>query len=419
MSSHDDTGALIPDLPLPIVRSPMLDSRGQLVAYELLFHRDELGPDAEATLMRRLLATITDGVMTRLVRGNRAFLRLSRDLLMEQTDVLAHHPRLGIIVDPTSISDAALVPRLQQLAQRGCALLLDLSELDANTDEPYGNLEPLLAMATHVRLDAGALDARTLAMRSTELHARGLDVIAGFVDDYEIYSRCQHLPVQAIQGRYLLLPEQFEVPVLTASRVSLLRLMNALQENNPGPVELGEIIRDDAVLSYKLLGCVNSAYFALPRQLKSIQQAAIFFGVARMRNWIYTMMLGGMDDRPPELLRAALIRAHMCEKLAQDMPVKYQDMAFMAGLLSLLDTLMCAPMEFVLSHLPLAPEIHEALVEDRGPFAAPLRQIYIWEAGELGATDVQPQDIERMSAIYLESTEWADQVYNFANRQAY
>ena len=412
----DNTPILLSDAHLPVVRSPMLDKNGQLFAYELMFHRDDLEPDAEAQLMRRLLSTITDGVMARLVRGNRAFLRLSRDLLMEQIDVLAHHPRLGVIIDPTSINDTAL---LEQLALRSCSLLLDLSELDANTDEPYGNLEPLLAMAKYVRLDAGALDARTLALRSAQLHARGLGVIAGFVDDHEIYSRCKPLTLQAVQGRYLLLPEEIVAPVLTPNRMNLLRLMNALQENNPGPVELGEIIRDDAVLSYKLLGCVNSAYFALPRQLKSIQQAAIFFGVARMRNWIYTMMLGGMDDRPPELLRAALIRAHMCEKLAQDMPVKYQDMAFMAGLLSLLDTLMCAPMEFVLSHLPLAPEIHEALVEDRGPFAAPLRQIYIWEAGELGATDVQPQDIERMSAIYLESTEWADQVYNFANRQAY
>ena len=418
MSSHDAASELLSEAPLPIVRSPMLDNRGQLVAYELLFHRNELGPEAEATLMRRLLATITDGVMTRLLRGNRAFLRLSRDWLVEQPDVLAHHPRLGIIVDPTSINDEVLMSRLQQMAQRGCSLLLDLSELDANADEPYGNLEPLLVIANSVRLDAGALDASTLALRCRELHARGLDVIAGFVDDYEIYNRCKHLPVQAIQGRYLLLPEQFEIPVLTASRMSVLRLMNALQENNPGPVELGEIIRDDAVLSYKLLGCVNSAYFALPRQLKSIQQAAIFFGVARMRNWIYTMALGGMDDRPPELLRAALIRAHMCEQLVQDMPGGYQDMAFMAGLLSLLDTLMCAPMAFVLSHLPVAPEIHAALVEGSGPLAPPLRQIYIWEAGEFGA-DAQPQDIERMSAIYLESTEWADQVYNFANKEAY
>ncbi|HEX5306400.1 MAG TPA: HDOD domain-containing protein, partial [Dyella sp.] len=184
----------------------------------------------------------------------------------------------------------------------------------------------------------------------------------------------------------------------------------------PGPVELGDIIRDDAILSYKLLSCVNSAYFSLPKQLKSVQQAAIFFGVTRMRNWIYTMSLSGMDDRPPELLRAALIRAHMCEKLAAGagMPRDKQEMAFTTGLFSLLDTLMCAPMEFVLSHLPLVPEIAEALVGGRGPFGPLLEQIYAWEAGELTGQNAQPQRIQRMAAIYLEATQFADQVFSHA-----
>jgi c-di-GMP-related signal transduction protein len=415
--SGKDASALLNEMLLPIVRSPMLDASGQLFAYELLFHRETGSQEEESALMGKLLLTITDGGMTRLVRGNRAFMRLSRDLLLEQTDVLVHHPRLGVIIDPGSIGDQPLLQRLQQLSLRNCPLLLDLSELDPNIDEPYGNLEPLLGVAKFVRLDAGAMSAEALALRSAQLHARGMSVIASGVDDHEIHGRCQRLPLQAVQGRYLLEPEQIDMPVLTPNRLSLLRLMSALQENNPGPVELGEIIRDDAVLSYKLLGCVNSAYFALPRQLKSIQQAAIFFGVARMRNWIYTMALSGMDDRPPELLRTALIRAHMCEKLAQSMPNEQQDMAFMAGLLSLLDTLMCAPMEFVLSHLPLAEEIREALVEDRGPFAPLLEQIYAWEAGEVMAAEVQPQNVRRMAGAYFEATQWADQVYSFADQR--
>ncbi len=41
-----DVGHLDGATPLPIVRSPMLDRHGQLVAYELLFHRDELGAKA-------------------------------------------------------------------------------------------------------------------------------------------------------------------------------------------------------------------------------------------------------------------------------------------------------------------------------------------------------------------------------------
>jgi EAL and modified HD-GYP domain-containing signal transduction protein len=198
----------------------------------------------------------------------------------------------------------------------------------------------------------------------------------------------------------------------------MLRLMRVLQESNPGPVELGNIIRDDAVLSYKLLSCVNSAYFALPRQLKSVQQAAIFFGVTRMRNWIDTMSMCSMDDRPPELLRAALIRAHMCEKLASGMPNGHSEMAFTVGLFSLLDTLMCAPMEFLLTHLRLVPEISDALTGRGGPFAPLLKQILAWEAGELTSEHAMPQRIQRMATIYLGATQWADQVYATASGKA-
>ncbi|MFK2899681.1 HDOD domain-containing protein [Dyella jejuensis] len=395
----------------------MLDREEELFAYELVFYRQGAGTDADTTLAGSILSGITDGAITRLVRGNRAFMRLPRQLLLEQTDILAHVPRLGVIVHPIHVRDAAVLQRLQQLALRNCPLLLDLGDADPDASDSFGALEPLLRLARYVRIDAKALDDETLAERCKRLYERGLSVIAGNVDDHITYGRCKSLPFQAIQGRYLLVPQQIEVPVLTPNRLSLLRLMGALQESSAGPVELGEIIRDDAVLSYKLLGCVNSAYFSLPRQLKSIQQAAIFFGVARMRNWIHTMSLSSMDDRPPELLRTALIRAHMCEKLAHGMPAEQQEMAFMAGLLSLLDTLLCAPMEFVLSHLPLAPEIRDALVEDRGPFAPLLSQIYAWEAGELQAAQMQPQNIRKMAGAYYAATQWADQVYSFAEQR--
>jgi len=414
--SSNETSTLS-DLLLPVVRSPMLDREEELFAYELIFYRQGAGTDADTTLVGGVLSGITDGAITRLVRGNRAFLRLPRTLLLEETDILAHTPRLGVIMHPIHVRDAAVLQRLQQLAMRKCPLLLDLGDVDPNTSEPHGALEPLLRLASYVRLDAKALDADTLASRCKQLFERGIGVIAGNVDDHITYARCKELPFQAIQGRYLLVPQQIEVPVLTPSRLSMLRLMGALQDSNAGPVELGDIIRDDAVLSYKLLGCVNSAYFALPRQLKSIQQAAIFFGVARLRNWIYTMALASTDDRPPELLRTALIRAHMCEKLAQGLPNGQQEMAFMAGLLSLLDTLLCAPMEFVLSHLPLAPEIRDALVEDRGPFAPLLEQVYAWEAGDLKGAHMQPHNIRRMAGAYYAATQWADQVYSFAEQR--
>ena len=396
-------------MPLPVLRVPMLDRERQLFAYEIVFHRE---PGDEQTLLQCVLSTITDGALTRLVRGNRAFLNMPAELLPEDSDVLLHQPRLGVVLQPHVATDAPLMKRLQQMAQRGCQFMLDATGADLESSLP---LEILLQMVQLVRLDASRLTPERLKEHAEHLHLRGIQVIAGQVNDHPTYERCMELPLEAIQGRYLLIPQPVAVPVLTANRLSMLRLMRVLQESNPGPVELGNIIRDDAVLSYKLLSCVNSAYFALPRQLKSVQQAAIFFGVTRMRNWIDTMSMCGMDDRPPELLRAALIRAHMCEKLASGMPNGHPEMAFTVGLFSLLDTLMCAPMEFLLTHLRLVPEISDALTGRGGPFAPLLKQILAWEAGELTSEHAMPQRIQRMATIYLGATQWADQVFASAS----
>ncbi|MEW9572843.1 EAL and HDOD domain-containing protein [Rhodanobacter sp. Si-c] len=398
--------------PLPLLRVPLLNRERELFAYELLFHRES---GNEQALLQSVLAMITDGALTRLVRGNRAFLNLPVELLPEDADVLLHQPRLGMVLQPQVANDAALLKRLQLMAQRGCQFMLDVGHQDLDNSLP---LEALLQMVQLVRLDVSQLSPELLAQRAEYLHARGLHVVVGQVNDHPTYERCVQLPLEAVQGRYLLVSQPIAVPVLTANRLSMLRLMGALHESNPGPVELGDIISDDAVLSYKLLSCVNSAYFALPRQLKSVQQAAIFFGVTRMRNWVDTMAMCSMDDRPPELLRAALIRAHMCEELAQGMPHGHAEMAFTVGLFSLLDTLMCAPMEFLLPQLRLAPEISDALTGRGGPFASILQQILAWEANELTSEQVPPQRIQRLATIYLNATQWADQVYASANEKS-
>ncbi len=414
MVSSEQSQIVLGEAPLPVVRIPMLDRERQLVAYELIFNHDV---DDEATLMQRVLATIADGAITRMVRDNYAFLRFSRELLLKRADVLQHHRRLGVIVELSAALDPPLMESLQQVAQRGGSLLLDLGDMDIDAGESRVALSALLTLVRFVRIDASKLAPDALRERCEMLHARGLQVIAGNVEDHDTWHRCQALPFHAIQGRYLLRPEKVDVAVLSANRLSVLRLLRALEEEATGPVELGQVIRNDVILSYKLLSCVNSAYFALPRQLKSVEQAAIFFGLTRMRNWISTMTLTGMDDRPPELLRAALIRAHMCEQLAQSMPREQREMAFTTGLFSLLESLMCAPMALLLQHLPLAPDIRSALLEQQGPFAPLLEQVQQWEAGELRSGDIQPQQIRRMATAYLEALRWADHVYSFAEQR--
>ena len=105
----------------------------------------------------------------------------------------------------------------------------------------------------------------------------------------------------------------------------------------------------------------------------------------------------------------------MCDRLAVDMSRGDQERAFTVGLFSLLDTLMCAPMEFLLKHLHLAPEISAALIGRGGRFGPLLQQALDWESGDLSSMRGQPQLIQRTAAAYLQAMQWADQVYAQAN----
>jgi EAL and modified HD-GYP domain-containing signal transduction protein len=402
---------------LPIVRVPVLDKKQALFAYELIFPRP-IGSDIDEAAKAHTQATlsaIADGSLKRLVRDNRAFLHMSRELLLEHSDLLRHNARLGASISADLGSDEPLLQKLRELKSHGCLFMLEDFNLPADPEHRAG-VDALLRIVQFAKI---AVDHRhPVAARAhmDYVHSFGVKVIVTGIDTHETFIDYADQDVDGFQGRYLLRPERVDMPRLTPSKLGVLRLMGALQDPENGPVELGKIIRDDAILSYKLLGCVNSAYFALPRQLKSVEQAAVFFGVNRMRNWIFTMAVSGMDERPPELLRLALIRAHMCEKLARSIKPELQEMAFTAGLFSLLDTLMNVSMAYVLEHLPLAIEIREALLEGTGPFAPILDQIRHWEQGEVETDSVlREQHVQTMASIYVEAADWADHVYAFAD----
>jgi c-di-GMP-related signal transduction protein len=401
---------------LPVVRQPILDRHQALFAYELAFPRTGgnvgTADDIAHAMTHQTLSAIADGSLKQLVRDNRAFLMVSRELLLEHADILRHNARLGAIINARLGDDAEVLDVLRTLKGHGCILMLEDFELPASEAERAG-IDALLGAVQYAKVAVDRRSPPAVDAQIAYIKNFGVKVIATGVDTHEAYMQHVDAPLDGFQGKYLLKPERVDVPRLSPSKLGLLRLIGAMNEPNNGPIELGKIIRDDAILSYKLLGCVNSAYFALPRQLKSVEQAAVFFGVNRMKNWITTMALGGMDERPPELLRIALIRAQMCEKLLGG-KAALKEMAFTAGLFSMLDTLMNAPMSYVLEHLPLATEISQALLENTGPFAPILDQVRAWEQGETSATE----DVQAIAAIYFEAAQWADHVYAFADSKA-
>lgn len=399
---------------LPFVRMPILDRDAQLVAYEICHQAGSDGSRTQATVQ-----LLGDPCLKFLTGNKLSFLVADAELLRGSADGLRFDERVGPRVDAELAVCDDVFAVLRGLAGRGVPVMIDnpVWPDEVPPGEATQRLRELVQMVRCVGIDVRRHDESTLLFAVASLRAAraGVTIAATCVQDRRAHRACMDLGFDAFEGPYLLQPApQRVVDTLKPNRVNVLRLLAAVQNPDNGPVEIEELIRNDAVLSYKLLNCVNSAYFSLPRELKSLQQAAIYFGVARLRNWVYAMALGDLDDAPPEVLKQALLRARMAEILAQRMPSEQREMAFTAGLFSLLDAIMGVAMQQVLTDVPVADLVRNALVGGTGPLAAVLQRIRDWENldARVGGADAEAAE------AYLGAVEWAEHVYSFAQRNA-
>ena len=128
--------------------------------------------------------------------------------------------------------------------------------------------------------------------------------------------------------------------------------------------DLEEIIVNDTALCYKLLRYINSPYFGLRAEIRSIKQALMLLGPREIKNWVTLLSFMSMgSNNPPEILRASIIRANMCASIAPKVGLQRQDHElFIIGLFSLLDVLIGRPMEEILEEIPLSRSIKSALL---------------------------------------------------------
>jgi EAL and modified HD-GYP domain-containing signal transduction protein len=160
----------------------------------------------------------------------------------------------------------------------------------------------------------------------------------------------------------------------------------------------------------KLLRYVNSAFFALPRNIGSVREALTLLGTRTVRRWATVMAMSAVPDAPHELVAIALHRARMCELLAGSALPEERETLFTIGLFSVADGLMSAPMEDVLASLPFSDEIRAALLRHEGPKGELLAAVVAYERGEFPTSPAAPTAPGvSLSGTYRAALEWADE----------
>ncbi|HBR01307.1 MAG TPA: hypothetical protein DD738_01690, partial [Ruminiclostridium sp.] len=143
------------------------------------------------------------------------------------------------------------------------------------------------------------------------------------------------------QGYFFAKPKVVTEKTINPLKINQIRLLQEVAKPGVDFQILAGIIKHDVALSAKTLRLINSAYYGLQHEVKSIGQALTLLGTNELQRWLtYSSLTGLCDNKPSELIILSMTRAHFCESVGT--AIKGYDNAdayFLAGLFSLLDTL--------------------------------------------------------------------------------
>lgn len=391
-------------------RQPLFDSSLSVVGYEILFrggpvpNRAIIDNENQAT-SQVILNMFTDVDLEEILGGKRALINLTRDLILEGVPTLLPPERVVVEVVETTRVDDRLVAALKRLRSQGYTIALD-------DWMAFSKLQPLLGLADIVKIDIQAFDPKRLVAEVGWLKTYGVQLVAEKVETYAELRRCRELNFDYFQGFFLSRPEILRRTAVPPNQLETLELITHMQDPNVEIQDLAAIIRRDVALSYKLLRVVNSAYYSLPRTVDSIRDAIVLLGTRQIGSWVSLINLAKIARKPKELTITALVRARMCELVAEVNGRHDGDAFYTVGLFSVLDALLDVPLDAALNALPLTPEVREAVADRTGVMGETLRGVIAYEEGDWdnaycpGVTDGQ------LAAIFRDAVVASDEMWS-------
>jgi c-di-GMP phosphodiesterase len=385
-----------------IARQPIFNHKLEVVGYELLFRGRGYATDALIATPERATATVvlnslTELELKRIVGNKTAWVNVSREFVLDGL-AQAIPPRLaGLEISENELLDDEMIAVLRGLKRQGYRLALD----DFRCRPGF---EPLLGLFDVVKLNMLELGREQLSEQVERLRPYRAVLLANQLSTRPDQEFCVSAGCELFQGDFFCRPTVVATRGIAANRLTLLQVVAALHA--PG-IELSaveQLIARDVALSYRMLRYVNSAFFGVRGDVRSIGQALVLLGIENVRRWATLSVLASIDDKPTELTVTALIRARFCELAGEQLGIASPAELFTLGLFSVIDGMMDAPMHDVVASLPLADDVRDALVLRRGQKGQLLDCVTSLEVGEYGA----PTIVAAAGELYLKSLIWAN-----------
>ena len=415
LTAEKPTGAE-PDVPGSlryVARQPILDLRGRVHGYELLFRA---GPEAVFRgdgdfATRTMLDNSVLFGMDKLTSGLPAFVNCTAESLTERlVDILP--PSMTVLeiletVDPTP----QVIVACRKLKETGFRLALD----DFIWSPKWA---PLVELADYVKVDFMQLNAAAREQLQKRLKGAAVALIAEKVETQEEYKQACKEGFTYFQGYYFCRPVLLKGRRVPANRLFHIRIMELLQHQPMDLKQIGDLVKRDASLAYRLLRLVNSPICAIRQEVRSIEAALVAVGEDAFRRIATVAIASELNaNRPPEILRMAFVRGRFCE-LAAGLCALDPTEQYLLGMFSLLPAMLEISMVELAPNLPLREKIREALVGALSRDSSLLMWADRYEHGDWMRCDAIAQSYslnqETLVRCFEEAVVWAEAALHLA-----
>lgn len=419
VATKPDERTVIPAASMAYLRREAIFDRKNRPAGHIFFlqHESPLAnaPTSEQqTLDDMLLATLLSS--TEAWNTQRAFIPISSASLwhvavdrLPTTNIV-----LNIYLAAEQTDYEPLLARLNELRLRGLAI-----GLVRQPQHPC--LGAAMQLADFAVLDVAATEAASIrdfsaAVRASE-KSHPIALLGLGIETLDEHNLCHTWHFEGFHGRFsvsaLPRPNQTQAD---PHKVQLLNLMRLMQQD-ADTSEIADGLKQDPLLTFRILRYLNSPALGLNHHVESINQAITILGRQRLTRWLAVLLF---SVREPDfsdwlLVESALTRGRLMEVLgAETMPHEAHDPLFLTGIFSCLDRLLRRPMNEALDLLPLPKHVRSALLDGSGPYAELLAVAKASETFDLqriaiaaAAASLQPDTVNR---ALLAATAWASEV---------
>ncbi|GIK86635.1 MAG: cyclic diguanylate phosphodiesterase [Betaproteobacteria bacterium] len=400
-----------------LARQPIVDRSGELVGYELLFrsadgegaaHEDSVL--ATSTVVANAFAEIG---LAQVIGPYVGHLNVDTEFLY--SDMIEALPADRIVLELYEKRiDEATLGRLAELRRLGYRIALD--DFVGNFD----GFDAMLPAVDMVKVDFQRIDALLVPVIVDMLRKYKVRLIAQKVETPEQFELAKSLGMDLFQGFHFARPQVMSAKRAKPAKLALLRLLAlALDDAETHAIE-AEFKRHPN-LSVNLIRLVNSAACRRGQSITSLRHALVLLGRRQLRVWLqlllYTADRGNKSLGSP-LLQLAAARGKLMELLASRKPGPesvLKELAFITGILSLMDVLLDMSYEEILQELNLPEAVRHALLTRAGEIGEMLALAELLERDDRG--EVQ-QAVSRLGSIesgelvglQLAAFQWANQV---------